>query len=276
MAKHAKTLQMIDQAYAILAAVNPMTVRQVYYQLVSRHALKNSQSRYDAVCNALRDARLEGVIPWEWIEDRTRRPRKVPMWKDLTAFAQVAEQYRRDVWATQPRRLEVWLEKDALSGIFEEALNPYGVTLNVGRGYDGWSSIHNAANRFGSGHNVTILYFGDFDPSGEDMVRSLGDRLERLGSTPEIIKVSLTLADIEQHSLPPDFTKTTDTRAAGHIAKYGKVSSVELDALPTDILQARLAEEVEQRIDLGALATIKTQESHERVRLMRALQKIGK
>src|SRR5436853_99080 len=74
MAKQAKTLQMIDQAYKILAAVHPMTVRQVYYQLVSRQVIKNSRSTYQAVSNALVDARLDGVIPWEWVEDRTRRP----------------------------------------------------------------------------------------------------------------------------------------------------------------------------------------------------------
>ena len=42
------------------------------------------------------------------------------------------------MWADQPRYCECWLEKDALSGIFEEVLEPYGVTLNVGRGFDGW------------------------------------------------------------------------------------------------------------------------------------------
>jgi hypothetical protein len=52
------------------------------------------------------------------------------------------------VWLTQPAYVEVWLEKDALSGIFEKELRPYGVTLNVGRGYDGWDSSHHAADRY--------------------------------------------------------------------------------------------------------------------------------
>jgi hypothetical protein len=82
--------------------------------------------------------------------------------------------------------LETWLEKNALSGIFEDALDSYGGTLNVGRGFDGWVSIHNAASRVGD--EDVILYFGDFDPSGEDMVRSLRDRLDDQGSRPEITK----------------------------------------------------------------------------------------
>ena len=82
----------------------------------------------------------------------------VSMWDGLADFAlTAAESYRREVWTDQPAHLEAWLEKDALSGIFEDALEPYGVTLNVGRGFDGWDSIHNAALRLGGGD--AILYF---------------------------------------------------------------------------------------------------------------------
>lgn len=274
MAKHAKTLRIVEQAQEILSAFNPMTVRQVYYQLVSRQVVENSRTAYQSVSNALVDARLDGAIPWQWIEDRLRRPRAVSMWDDLTNFADAAQRsYRRDVWATQPHRLEVWLEKDALSGIFEDALDDYGVTLNVGRGYDGWSSIRNAATRFGSGHNVTVLYFGDFDPSGDDMVRSLRDRLAKLDSMPHIVKVALSLEDIERYNLPPNFTKPTDSRRAAFVALNGDVS-VELDALPADILRARLIEEVERLMNLDALARIRNQESRERAELVKALQAI--
>lgn len=276
MAKHAKTLRIVDYAYTVLSAFHPMTVRQVYYQLVSGQVIKNSRSEYQAVSNALVDARLEGVIPWAWIEDRLRRPRHVQMWDDLSGFAETARRaYRRDVWATQEHYLEVWLEKDALSGIFEDVLSGYGVTLNVGRGYDGWSSIRNAADRFEDGQGVTVLYFGDFDPSGEDMVRSLRDRLIKLESMPEIIKVALSLKDVERYSLPPDFTKTTDSRSPAFIARYGDKSSVELDALPADVLRTRLTEEVERRMNLVALAQVRELEKQERTRLVTALNTIG-
>ncbi|GHO51496.1 hypothetical protein [Ktedonospora formicarum] len=275
MARQAKTQRIIDEAYEILSEVNPMTVRQVYYQLVSRQVVENTRSRYQAVSDALVDARLEGTIPWEWIEDRLRRPRSVAMWDDLTAFAEAARiSYKRDVWASQSDYLEVWLEKDALSGIFEDALSNYGVTLNVGRGYDGWSSIRNAAQRFDTGEGVTILYFGDFDPSGEDMVRSLRDRLAELGSKPTILKVALSLDDVHRYNLPPNFTKTTDTRRKNFVEQFGDVS-VELDALPADVLRARLIEEVEQRLDMKALKQIQELEEKERARLVEALRAIS-
>ena len=269
MARHEKTQHIINEAVAILTEHHPMTVRQVYYQLVSRQVVENNRGRYQAVSDALVEARKEGVVPWVWIEDRLRQPRHVSMWDDLTDFGQtICQAYRRDVWSTQPHRVEVWLEKDALSVIFTDILTAYGITLNVGRGYDGWDSIHNAAGRLED--EDTVLYFGDFDPSGEDMVRSLQERLSNQGADPQIIKCALTLDDIKRYHLPPNFTKTSDTRRAAFVAKYGDVS-VELDALPAAVLQERLRVEVEQRMDLAALARVRGVEEQERTQLAAAV-----
>ena len=271
MGKQAKTLRRLKVAIEVLAANHPMTVRQVYYQLVSRQVIENNRCQYQAVSNLLVDARKDGVVPWHWIEDRLRRPREVDMWDDLADFAETARRaYRRDVWQTQPYYVEVWLEKDALSGIFEDALGQYGVTLNVGRGYDGWDSIHNAAERYLNQGDVTVLYFGDFDPSGVDMTRSLRDRLAELGAEPDIVRCALTLDDVTRYKLPPDFTKTTDTRSAAFVKKYGDIA-VELDALPVDVLRARLIDEVEARLDLEALAETREVERMERARLVELL-----
>jgi hypothetical protein len=272
MGRQAKTRAMLDVAIEVLTAHHPMTVRQVYYQLVSRQVIENNRGQYQAVSNLLVGARRDGTIPWQWIEDRLRQPRHVQMWDGLGDFAQTVRQaYRRDVWTEQPAYLEVWLEKDALSGIFQDLLRPYGVTLNVGRGFDGWDSIHNAAQRFADCEDATILYFGDFDPSGEEMVRSLRDRLADQGAEPEIIKCALVFEDIERHQLPPDFTKATDTRSAAFVKKFGDVA-VELDALPIDVLQARLEEAVSARMDLDALARTHDQEDQDRARLVGLLQ----
>lgn len=272
MSRHARTLALVKTATEVLSTGHPMTVRQVYYQLVSRQVVENRRSQYQAVSNALVDARKSGEIPWNWIEDRLRRPRRVPMWDDLADFGvTVLRSYRRDVWRTQTRYLEVWLEKDALSGIFEDVLERYGVTLNVGRGYDGWDSIRNAAERYRDADGVTVLYFGDFDPSGEDMVRSLGKRLAFFETSPEIVKCALTPEDVERYNLPPDCTKKTDSRRAKFIAKYGD-RCVELDALPLTVLRERITTEVEARMDLGALQEVRRQEKSECQRLATVLR----
>jgi len=270
-----------DAAYDELERGRPMTLRQVHYRLVSRDDVyyRNTQADYDSLSQWLRDERLAGNIPWEWMEDRLRRPREIDMWSDLIDFMEaVRVTYRRDVWSTQPQYLEVWLEKDALSGIFQEALDEYGVTLNVGRGFDGWSSVKQAADRYGDGEGVTVLYFGDFDPSGEDMVRSLRERLAHpdlpnRGSEPVIVKCALTFNDITDYNLPPDFTKTTDSRRAAFVAQYGDVA-VELDALPVDVLRERLVSEVESRMDLEALEATKEEQRHENLRLGRLIDEL--
>lgn len=265
---HKKTQAMIEAARAVMAEHHPMTLRQVFYRLVSGQVLENTRGQYQALSNALVRARQDAMIPWGWLEDRLRRPRTVGMWDDLADFAETAiSAYRRDVWASQSVYIEAWLEKDALSGIFEETLEPYGVTLNVGRGYDGWSSIREAAVRFGNGEGVTILYCGDFDPSGEDIARSLRERLAFFGCYPEIVKCALTAEDVTRYNLPPDFAKATDTRRAAFVEKWGDVA-VELDALPPDVLVERIEAEVTKRLDLDALARVKEQERRDRERLI--------
>jgi hypothetical protein len=276
MGRQAKTAERLQIALEVLSAHHPMTVRQVYYQLVSRQVVENKLTMYQAISDLLVKARKEGIIPWDWIEDRLRRPRSVSMWGDLSDFARTAEQaYRRDVWATQPSYLEVWLEKDALSGIFEDALRPYGVTLNVGRGFDGWTSIKDAAYRFYDRNGATVLYFGDFDPSGEDMVRSLTERINYFYSESDyvpvkLIKCALTKEDIRRYRLPPALAKRTDSRAAKFIAQHGDIS-VELDALTTNVLRRRLVTEVEKHMDLQALKSVRDQEALERERLVSLL-----
>jgi hypothetical protein len=258
----------------VLAAHNPMTLRQVYYQLVGAQLIDNNRSQYQAISTLLVELRKCGAVPWEWVEDRLRRPREVSMWGDLAAFAHtVRNAYRRDVWAGVPLYVECWLEKDALSGIFEGLLKRYGVTLNVGRGFDGWDSIHNAAERYAEHEDVVVLYWGDFDPSGEDMVRSLRERLAFFGCEPEIIKCALTKDDVQRYNLPTDFTKSTDTRRAAFVQKYGDVS-VELDALPMNVLRARIVEEVESYVNMDTLAGVMELQAKETGRLHEALEEL--
>jgi hypothetical protein len=281
MPRHAKTQNIIDQAREILDNYRPMTVRQVYYQLVSRQVIENNRSAYQGVSDALVAARREGVIPWDWIEDRLRVPRGLgDGWPTVEDYLndqveQIVSGFHLEIWPTQPCYVECWLEKDALSGIFENALASYNIGLNVGRGYDGWSSIHNAAVRYRQAEqeSVTILYFGDFDPSGEDMVRSLEERLADQEVNPTIIKVALTLEDIERYQLPPNFTKTTDTRRAAFVDRFGDLS-VELDALRPDVLRARIIEAVEQHMDMEALRAVRGRQRTDRTWLTKQVEAI--
>ena len=275
MGLHRRTLDLIESAKQILAAYHPMTLRQVYYQLVSQQIINNSEAEYNRLSRALVVARKEGFIPWEWIEDRLRQPRGVSMWRDLPEYIEVIlYSYRKDIWEEQPNYLEVWLEKQALSAVFEEVLEEYGITLNVGRGYDGWSSIYEAAKRYRvremNGQDVTILYFGDLDPSGADMPRSLEERLGFFESYPEIVRCALTFDDVERYNLPPAPAKKGDTRSKEFIRRYGDIA-VELDALPVEILRQRIKNAIERRLDFEAFQEVLSEEEAEITRLRNVL-----
>ncbi len=274
--QNATTLRVLEEAYKALAEDQPMTVRQVFYRLVSNGTLPNTQNSYKTVGRVLGKARKEGDIPWEWVEDRLRRPRGYIGYCDLSAYLKsLSWGYIRDVWPDQPGYVECWLEKDALSGMFDYALWQYRVWLNVGRGYPSLSAVHNAAQRYRGylrqGKQTTVLYFGDFDPSGEDIPRALEEELNAQGVFPTVVKVALTHDDIVHYQLPPNPSKPLDSRSAKHIEKWGAVSSVELDALPARVLKERINTEIEYRMDLDALRWSKTQEDREDVRLRNLL-----
>lgn len=259
-----KTTKLIEAAAAVLAQHNPMTLRQVYYQLVSKHVIDNNRGEYQRLSGALVKARKQGLIPWDWIEDRTRKPRQPNMWGGLAEFLHtVRHSYRRDIWASQSLYLEVWLEKEALSGIFEPITEKYGVTLVVGRGYDSWTALHGAPERIkGMDRPAAVLCFGDFDPSGEDIIRALAKGLEHFGVYPYVTKVALSKDDVLAYDLPPDFTKKTDSRSKLFIERFGDMA-VELDALPIPVLQAKIWEAIEANLDLTKLAAVQEIEAEE-------------
>ena len=268
MARHKKTDDLIQAAYNVLEQLNPMTLRQCYYQLVAGQVIPNCKASYDKLGRALTDARRNNLIPWEWLIDRTRTPHQVPMWYDGDNFLNcVLPQFRIDVWQTQPEYIECWVEKDALSGVFDPITHQYGVTLCVCRGYPSASFLYEASERLGLYPSQTILYFGDFDPSGNDMPRAICEGLADFGCYPRFCRCALNPDDIEQYGLPHDPAKKTDTRSKAHIAKHGDVS-VELDALPVNILRSRITTEIEARLNLDELARIRSIEKAERDRMM--------
>lgn len=279
MKHNGKTVKLLEQAKVILeASETPMTVRQCYYQLVSVHAIKNSKAEYGKVSRLLNFGRTEGIIGWDLIEDRIRRPHTVSMWQGIEDFAQTCRNaYRKDVWTEQPGYVEVCLEKDALSGIFLDSLNSYGVTLCVGRGYDSISSLKAMADRLiqkeQQGKTTTILSFGDFDPSGEDIFRNLQDGLERFGVKNVTCKrCAILKEDILTYSLPPDTAKATDKRCQTFMDKNGCMDTVELDALPLPILKQRIVSQVEGCLDMQLLEATKQQQEQERQAIIEKLK----
>lgn len=216
-----------------------LTLRQLYYQLVSRDVIPNNDKEYAKLSNILKNGRMAGIVDWSSIEDRVRRP-KLPYYvsgvKD--AIKDTISQYRIDRMAGQDRNIEIWVEKDALSNVLYRVSEKYHIRLMVNRGYSSVSAMYDAYNRLCD--DDVILYFGDHDPSGMDMIRDVRDRLLEFGVHIDIRPIALTMEQIEEFNPPPNPAKITDPRAKWYIEKYGK-TSWELDALPPKEL-IRLAE----------------------------------
>lgn len=276
----AATLGMIGQANTIIEEYQAqgffLTLRQLYYQFVSRDLLANKVTEYKRLGSIINDARLAGLIDWTAIEDRTRNLHRQPSWTDPESIIGVcADSFRLDLWSTQPVRVEVWIEKEALAGVFERVCDDLRIPFFCCRGYTSQSEMWVASQRLrryrSDGQEPVILHFGDHDPSGIDMTRDITDRLELfsgVGLDPR--RLALTMAQIRQYDPPPNPAKETDSRFAGYLKTFGD-ESWELDALEPAVLaklvekkvgtlredrpwKARLKEENQHRATLAACA----------------------
>ncbi len=143
-----------------------LTLRQLYYQLVSKDIIPNNDREYAKLSNILKKGRMAGIVDWSAIEDRVRVP-KLPYWvRDVQhAIQDTIEQYRVNRMQGQQRNIEIWVEKDALSNVLFRVTSKYHIRLMVNRGYSSISAMYDAHRRLRS--SDVILYFGDHDPSGE-------------------------------------------------------------------------------------------------------------
>ena len=270
------TVALIHKCNAILRKYNAagydMTLRQLYYQLVAADEIPNKQTEYDKLGSVVNDARLAGMIDWSHIVDRTRNLKALPHWsspEDIISV--VADQYRIDKWATQSYRAEVWIEKEALAGVFERICNTLDVPYFSCRGYTSQSEMWSAAQRLRSytknKQTPVILHFGDHDPSGMDMTRDVIDRLEMFtGNTLDVRRLALNMDQIEQYQPPPNPAKLSDSRAVAYIEQYGD-ESWELDALEPDALAGLVRGAIESVIDRDAWNTARADETNQRLTL---------
>lgn len=225
-----------------------LTLRQLYYQLVSRDLIPNSQKEYTKLMNILKKGRMAGIVDWSSIEDRVRRP-QLPYWVTgiPDAIKDTVEQYKLNRMRGQENNIEVWIEKDALSSVFYRVTSKYGIRLMVNRGYSSVSAMYEAYKRLSSGD--TILYFGDHDPSGLDMIRDIRDRMEEFGIDIDVVPVALTMDQVKQFNPPPNPAKISDPRADWYIEQWGN-TSWELDALPPKELIRLVESAILEIIDL--------------------------
>jgi len=275
MALQKKSLKLLEQVREIIESYDfALTLRQIYYQLVARQVIANEQKYYRIISRLCVIGRDEGMLPEDAFADRLREVDKPPSWDDLSDFMEtVKESYKKSKWNNQATYVETWTEKDALRGVISPITYEYDVPLLVVRGQVSRTAIYESYKRFAQkvkeGKECYLFYFGDFDPSGISIYKSLVDRIRNFGAYGALIKferIALTREQIETYGLPQDPAKTSDPNYKKFVRSYGD-NVVELDALPPDVLRDFIRESIESEIDAELLAQVQETEEEEITRL---------
>jgi len=251
------SLEIIEAANEIIdeyrAQGFDLSLRQLFYQFVSRDILPNTQRQYKSLGGIISDARLAGLIDWDSIVDRVRATEINSHWTSPAEIVRAcAHSFRIDKWADQPVHVEVMSEKDALSGVLVPTCNKLDVGFTANRGYSSQSFMYRKGKSLGwksRRKRIVILYVGDHDPSGLDMDRDVVERLSMFAGTPvEFTRLALTYDQVEDWSPPPNPAKMSDVRAPDYVARYGR-ESWELDAVNPTTLAKLVTDAVEDLRD---------------------------
>lgn len=274
------SMEVIEQANEIIVEYSDdgydLTLRQLYYQFVARDLIPNTQKSYKRMGSIINDARLAGMVDWSCIKDRTRSLKGGGWWNSISDLIDsYVDWYDTDLWKTQPSRIEVWIEKEALIGVIEDTCSEHHVRYFACRGYVSASFMYEAGKRFAryarGGQDTIVLHLGDHDPSGIDMTRDIEDRLRLfMGIKRRFLtmkRIALNMDQVDQYSPPPNPAKLTDSRANDYVNEYG-YDSWELDALQPSVINDLIEEEIIQYKDDGLyeLEVEKRDEGREKLR----------
>ncbi len=246
-----KSLDLINEINKVFVeVVDEATVRQLHYQLFTRGVIENTERSYKNWGKILTKARKLGLVDNEHIIDTSRYQNRESSWNNVADFFSIiGYAYKRNLWQGQETYVEVWVEKDAMRGIFEPITNEFDVFLSVGKGYPSHTNIVAAKERFNkSGLENHILYFGDFDPSGKDIPRYILSELSEMGDLVQLHEIALNPEQVKKYKLPYAPAKKTDTRTVKFEEKYGMRGIVEMDALSPKILQSLIKDSINKYI----------------------------
>jgi hypothetical protein len=263
-----------ESLLAIIAAMRPMTVRQVFYQASVRGLIDKSEAGYAKVQTDLVQMRRSGMLPYAWLADNTRWQRKPTTFTSVEeALRETAQFYRKALWTEADAYVEIWLEKDALAGVILPVTSLYDVPLMVARGYASLSFLHGAAEHIADLDVPAYIYhLGDYDPSGVNAGDKIEETLRAMAPEAEIHfeRIGVTPAQITDWNLPTRPTKASDSRAKN----FGDIS-VELDAIAPDDLRELVRVAIERHLPEDQFAILKAAEQSERTMIAGLVGMLG-
>ena len=257
---------LVDRRAALLEIAHnaqPATVRQIFYLASVRGVVAKDEGGYDRVQIDLVEMRRSGQLPYGWVVDHTRWQRRPVTFDSIDeALADTAATYRKALWREADHYVEIWLEKDALSGVILPVTKKFDVPLMVARGYASETFLHAAGEYMAQVEKPCYVYhFGDFDPSGQDAARAIekGLRQHAGGAQIHFDRIAVTQSQIDEWNLPTRPTKQSDSRAK----KFGAIS-VELDAIDPNQLRVLVDEVIARHLPTEKYKTLLEAEKSER------------
>jgi hypothetical protein len=256
----------------------PLTIRQVFYNLVAHGRLDKTELAYARLCEHLNRARRARLIPFEVIRDDgvvTMRSQSYDSVEDsYDETGRRARDYRRDRQAGQPTYLEVWCEAAGMLHQLDAIADGYTIPVYSAGGFASLSATRAIANRALSRSVPTvILHVGDFDPSGESIFASMIEDATAFVSEDRVlgptytdlrgVRVALTERQVAEYDLPTAPTKASDSRAWNWDG-----GTCQLEALPPDTLAEVIRDAINSHIDNQALAPVLEAECVERAALL--------
>jgi hypothetical protein len=257
----------------------PLTLRQIFYRLVADCNYPNTSSAYCHLSKQLVQARKEGIVDKNMIEDRSRDflggdygffNIEEYLNSRFNEFLSSPKVYSRNMWSDQPEFVVVFVEKDALSRVLSNVADHYNVMTAVSRGYASYTYIIQIIERFPVDKETTVLHFADHDPSGLDMTRDLQNRLSNYSIDPlrtiQVERVALSFDQVQRFGLSPNPTKSADPRIDDYVSQFGD-QCWELDAIEPNELQRIAEEAIVRHIDSVAWKSTLAEQELERKQL---------
>lgn len=265
---NAATVVQVFGLASILAENQPLTVRGAMYRGIGALWKDSSEPNYEKCSRLILQMRRLGLIPYSWIVDGTRAGDKPASWSGLEDYAEtVAYLYRKDLWAKQPDYIEVFVEKDAMSGVIRPVTREYDVRLNPIRGFSSETFLWAIAEEWKEIEKpIFVYYLGDHDPAGLSIERDLRSRLEDFCNK-EVHWERLAVND-EDFADPellgfPVKRKDTQAKWRPYLEQYGD-RCVEVDAIPAPEIRKRVEDAIESHIDQDQWRFLKDQEEREK------------
>jgi hypothetical protein len=248
-----QTLQLVESVQAILddnSDILPLTLRQIFYMLVSRIGYEKTERDYQRLCETMNKARRARLISMFDIRDDGLRRENPHGWDSeesiIDVFKSYSTRFRLKRQEDQPVHLMVWCEAGGMLPQLARYCEEYGVSVLSSGGFDSVTSKHNLAAEVAQHNEVEILHIGDHDPSGVHIHNSLDEDLKAFvshyGGRINVTRLAVTPDQVAEMGLPTAPAKRTDNRAFEGL-------TTQAEAIPPKALRQIVRDAISDRID---------------------------